>query len=136
MGDNSQLSQTPGNLQQPLTWSIPSFKILPTGAFPHIFDTQLRPTGKSDSPDPVCHGCSPQLPPVTLQTLYLGLSMTGQEQPPQGCPGDDFPKATFFFVDRLLLFISLLAVNEQKQDLHGALSQMLCGRITLLLVHA
>lgn len=41
----------------------------------------------------------------------------------------------FFFLDRLLLSNSLLAMKEQKQDLHEALRQMLCGCITLLLVH-
>lgn len=58
--------------------------------------------------------------------------MTGQEQPPQGCSGDDFQQLELFFsFDTLLLFIYLLIVKEQKQDL----SQMRCGCFMLLLVH-
>lgn len=83
MRKSFQLSQTPDNL--PLIWSIssyptpsqtPSFKILPTGIFALIFDTHLRSTGKSGFPDPVCHSCSPQSPPVTLPSAN---TMSGPE---------------------------------------------------------
>lgn len=44
----------------------------------------------------------------------------------------DFSFLLFFYP--FLLFNSLLAVKEQKQNLHEALCWVLCGSITLLLV--